>query len=105
MGHQPRAVFFVGAWVSMLEGIETNFVHIHCLKIQRSKKIWGGVLLGNGRCPALLLTLQQAAIWPLPSAVVTPWRAHFLPRSVRRETPATEEHTILWCGFRHPVSL
>lgn len=59
--------------------------------------------LGNGRRPDL--PYSAAATWPLPSAIVLPWRAHFLPHSVRQETPGTEEHTILWCGFRHPVSL
>lgn len=63
------AVFSAGARDSLLEGIETNFA------TTQNDTGWGGgekkkrksQILGNGRCPALLLTLQQAATWPRPS--------------------------------------
>lgn len=66
---------------------------IRCLRglkltLQRPKKDTGGQgerkkrknqLLGNGRCPALLLTPQQAATWPLPSAALTPLASSLPP--------------------------
>lgn len=91
-GSPAQAVFLTDAGDSLLEGFETNSVPIHYLRFKDPKKIlgrpgWGrekkrkkNFLEAGG---ALLLTPQQAATWPLHLPLRLPWRAHFLPSSVR----------------------